>query len=183
MPPICHHPIREDDLLEKIEAQLSNDPLPEPPPAHETYTDTDHQPQRTETPLLSLPRQTRNAEANFSGEKNSNATHATDPDALVYNKVPGAAAMLCLTGHTWMEGCNGVGRAGGFDQRRRPLRAQGWAGDGRTTSHAGNVLSQRHRKNFEEPFCLSKTFCGMAQIVHQGHDRVHTQFNMSMVTC
>ena len=55
-------------------------------------------------------RQTRNAEVNFRGEKRSNATHAsvTDPDARLYKKAPGAAAMLCFMGHTLMENRNGL---------------------------------------------------------------------------
>ena len=48
------------------------------------------------------PRQPRNAEVNFRGEKRSNATHAsvTDPDARLYKKSPGARRMLCFMGHT-----------------------------------------------------------------------------------
>ena len=67
-----------------------------PPPADKTSANTD-QPQQTETqPMPDTPRQTRNAEMNFRGEKRSNATHAsvTDPDARLYKKAPGAAAML-----------------------------------------------------------------------------------------
>ena len=59
------------------------------------------QPQQTETPPMpDTPRRTRNAEVNFRGERRSNATHAsaTDPDARLYKKSPGAAAMLCFMG-------------------------------------------------------------------------------------
>ncbi|QFT65039.1 IS5 family transposase [Roseivivax sp. THAF30] len=83
---------------------------PPSPPADETSTDTD-QPQQTETqPMTDTPRQSRNAEVNFRGEKRSNATHAsvTDPDARLYKKAPGAAAMLCFMGHTLMENRNGL---------------------------------------------------------------------------
>ena len=83
---------------------------PPSPPADETSTDTD-QPQQTETqPMCDTPRQSRNAEVNFRGEKRSNATHAsvTDPDARLYKKAPGAAAMLCFMGHTLMENRNGL---------------------------------------------------------------------------
>ncbi len=83
---------------------------PPSPPADETSADTD-QPQQTETqPMPDTPRQTRNAEVNFRGEKRSNATHAsvTDPDARLYKKAPGAAAMLCFMGHTLMENRNGL---------------------------------------------------------------------------
>jgi len=79
---------------------------PPPPPADESPADTEQQPQQTETqPMPDTPRQTRNAEVNFRGEKRSNATHAsvTDPDARLYKKAPGAAATLCLMGHTLME--------------------------------------------------------------------------------
>ena len=88
---------------------------PPSPPADETSADTD-QPQQTETqqtetqPMPDTPRQPRNAEVNFRGEKRSNATHAsvTDPDARLYRKAPGAAAMLCFMGHTLMENRNGL---------------------------------------------------------------------------
>lgn len=81
-----------------------------PRPTDEIAADPD-QPQQTDT--QSMPdtlRQTRNAEANFRGEKRSNATHAsvTDPDARLYKKSPGTAAMLCFMGHTLMENRNGL---------------------------------------------------------------------------
>lgn len=89
----------------------ADDPgAPPPPPVDETSADTDP-PQQTEThPMPDTPRQTRNAEVNFRGEKRSNATHAsiTDPDARLYKKSPGAAAMLCFMGHTLMENRNGL---------------------------------------------------------------------------
>ena len=81
---------------------------PPPPPTQEPPADTD---QQTETrPMPNTPRQPRNAERNFRGEKRSNATHAsiTDPDARLYKKAPGAAAMLCFMGHTLMENRNGL---------------------------------------------------------------------------
>ena len=65
-----------------------------PPPAADTFADT-NQPQHAEIqPMPDTLRQTRNAEVNFRGEKRSNATHAsvTDPDARLYKKAPGAAA-------------------------------------------------------------------------------------------
>lgn len=83
-----------------------------PPPAHDQpFADTDTPTQQTETqPMPDTPRQPRNAEVNFRGEKRSNATHAsaTDPDARLYKKAPGAAAMLCFLGHTLMENRNGL---------------------------------------------------------------------------
>ena len=84
---------------------------PPPPPIKEPASDTDHQPQKTEIlPMPDTPRQTRNAEVNFRGEKRSNTTHAsvTDPDARLYKKAPGAAATLCFMGHTLMENRNGL---------------------------------------------------------------------------
>ena len=81
-----------------------------PPPGDETSANTD-QPQQTETqPMPDTTRQTRNAEVNFRGERRSNATHAsvTDPDARLYKKSPGAAAMLCFMRHTLMENRNGL---------------------------------------------------------------------------
>lgn len=81
-----------------------------PPPAGETSADTS-QPQQTEIkPMPDTPRQTRNAEVDFRGEKRSNVTHAsvTDRDARLYKKSPGAAAMLCFMGHTLMENRNGL---------------------------------------------------------------------------
>ena len=83
---------------------------PPSPPADETSPDTD-QAQQTETqPMTDTPRQSRNPEVNFRGQKRSNATHAsvTDPDARLYKKAPGAAAMLCFMGHTLMENRNGL---------------------------------------------------------------------------
>ncbi len=52
----------------------------------------------------------RNAEANFRGEKRSNATHAstTDPDAKLYRKGPGKEAKLCFMGHALMENRSGL---------------------------------------------------------------------------
>ena len=94
-------PDRDDD---------PGDPPP-PPPADETSQDTDQKSQQTETqPMPDTPRQPRNAEVNFRGEKRSNATHAsvTDPDARLYKKAPGAAAVLCFMGHTLMENRNGL---------------------------------------------------------------------------
>ena len=104
--------------------------VPPPPPTQETAAETDHQPQQTETqPMPDTPRQTRNAEVNFRGEKRSNATHAsvTDPDARLYKKAPGAAATLCFMGHTLMENRNGLvvqadlTRACGHGERKAAL--------------------------------------------------------------
>jgi transposase len=102
---------------------------PPPPPSVATSADPDA-PKQTETqPMSDTPRQTRNAEVNFRGEKRSNATHAssTDPDARLYKKSPGAAAMLCFMGHTLMENRNGLvvqadlSHADGHGERRAAL--------------------------------------------------------------
>lgn len=88
-----------------------DDPGAPPPPLAEETSPDSSQPQQTETPPMPYtPGQTRNAEVNFRGEKRSNATHAsvTDPDARLYKKAPGAAAMLCFMGHTLMENRNGL---------------------------------------------------------------------------
>jgi len=88
-----------------------DDPGGPPPPADEASADPDKPPQQTETqPMPETARQPRNAEVNFRGEKRSNATHAsvTDPDARLYKKSPGAAAMLCFMGHTLMENRHGL---------------------------------------------------------------------------
>jgi transposase len=52
----------------------------------------------------------RNAEANFHGEKRSNATHGstTDPAARLYRKGPGKEARLCFIGHGLMENRSGL---------------------------------------------------------------------------
>ena len=52
----------------------------------------------------------RNAEADFRGEKRSNATHAStsDPDAKLYRKGPGKEAKLCFMGHALMENRSGL---------------------------------------------------------------------------
>ena len=52
----------------------------------------------------------RNSEANFHGEKRSNATHEskTDRDARMAKKGPGKEAKLAYMGHTVMENRNGL---------------------------------------------------------------------------
>jgi hypothetical protein len=65
------------------------------------------QPRQTRCPAIPTH---RNAKVDFKGEKRSNATHAstTDPDARLYKKSPGTAAMLCFLGHALMENRNGL---------------------------------------------------------------------------
>jgi transposase len=52
----------------------------------------------------------RNADADFRGEKRSNATHAstTDPDARLDRKGAGKEAKLCFLGHALMENRSGL---------------------------------------------------------------------------
>jgi transposase len=52
----------------------------------------------------------RNAEADFHGQKRSNATHAstTDPDARLYRKGRGKEAKLCFIAHGLMENRSGL---------------------------------------------------------------------------
>jgi hypothetical protein len=52
----------------------------------------------------------RNGERDFHGETRSNDTHAstTDPDARLYKKAAGQAAMLCHMGHVLMENRSGL---------------------------------------------------------------------------
>ena len=61
-------------------------------------------------PMPRPARKVRNAEADFRGERRSNATHAstTDPDARLYKKSSGTGAMLCFMGHTLMENRSGL---------------------------------------------------------------------------
>ena len=52
----------------------------------------------------------RNREADFHGQKRSNATHAStvDPEARLYRKGPGKEAKLCFMGHALMENRKGL---------------------------------------------------------------------------
>ncbi len=56
------------------------------------------------------PPEGRNPDADFRGEKRSNATHAstTDPDAKLYRKGSGMEAKLCFIGHALMENRSGL---------------------------------------------------------------------------
>lgn len=62
-------------------------------------------------------------------------------------------------------------------------RARHSATDGRTTRHAGYALSQRRRKQIEEPFGWAKTVGGMGQTVHRGVERVRARFTLAMAAC
>lgn len=57
-----------------------------------------------------IARPGRNHEADFHGQKRSNATHAStsDPDARLYRKGKGREAKLCFMGHGLMENRSGL---------------------------------------------------------------------------
>ena len=65
---------------------------------------------RDETDKPSPPQGGRNPDADFRGEKRSNATHVstTDPEAKLYRKGPGMEARLCFMGHALMENRSGL---------------------------------------------------------------------------
>ena len=101
---------------------------PGDPPA-DRAADVPVQPQPETTPMPRSARKDCNAEADFRGEKRSNATHAstTDPDARLYKKSPGTGAILCFMGHTLMENRSGLivqadlTQADGHAERRAAL--------------------------------------------------------------
>jgi transposase len=104
-----------------------DDPPPPPSPPSDT---TAPEPSHTEIePMPPKTSRNRNAEADFRGQKRSNATHAsvTDPQARLYKKSPGAGAILCFMGHTLMENRNGlivqaeVTQADGHAERKAAL--------------------------------------------------------------
>ena len=103
---------------------------PGSPPGPDTLAKDHPEQTQTETdPMTRYPRQSRNAEVDFRGEKRSNATHAstTDPDARLYKKSPGTGAMLCFIGHAMMENRSGLivqgdlTQADGHAERRAAL--------------------------------------------------------------
>ena len=106
-----------------------DDPGSPPSPPADTSPQSAQSRDTKSQPMSDTPRQTRNAEVNFRGEKRSNATHAsvTDPDARLYKKSPGASAMLCFMGHTLMENRNGLvvqaelTHADGYGERKAAL--------------------------------------------------------------
>jgi len=103
---------------------------PGSPPGPDTLAKDHPEQTQTETdPMTRHPRQSRNAEVDFRGEKRSNATHAstTDPAARLYKKSPGTGAMLCFIGHAMMENRSGLivqgdlTQADGHAERRAAL--------------------------------------------------------------
>ena len=59
-------------------------------------------------------------------------------------------------------------------------KAKGSAIDARTTRHAGYALSQRKRKQVEEPFGWGKTIGQIAKTMLRGVERVGAQFTLNM---
>jgi transposase len=107
-----------------------NDEGPGDPPTPDAATEDQPEVTQAETdPMPRNNRRNRNAEVDFKGEKRSNATHAstTDPDARLYKKSPGTAAMLCFIGHAFMENRHGLivqgelTRADGHAERKAAL--------------------------------------------------------------
>lgn len=105
---------------------------PDDPPSPPSPSSNTAAPEPSHTEIEPMPRKTsrnRNAEADFRGQKRSNATHAsvTDPQARLYKKAPGAGAILCFMGHTLMENRNGlivqaeVTQADGHAERKAAL--------------------------------------------------------------
>jgi transposase len=90
-------------------ANAPPDDSPDISPSSDT-TDSSKQTQFETAPMSHRKYKNRNVEVDFRGEKRSNATHAsaTDPDARLFKKSAGTAAMLCFMGHTLMENRNGL---------------------------------------------------------------------------
>ena len=59
-------------------------------------------------------------------------------------------------------------------------KTKGSAVDGRTTRHAGYAVSQRKRKQIEEPFGWGKTVGQLRKTMLRGIARVGAQFTMNM---
>ena len=86
-----------------------------PPPGEEdaggpllpATDETPATPDQPETPwMTAILRQDLNPEVEFHGEKRSNATSVTGPDARLYKKAPGTGAVFCFMGRTLMENRN-----------------------------------------------------------------------------
>jgi transposase len=115
---------------QKAEATPPDDEGPGDPPAPDATLETAPSETPAETDPMTRPiHRNRNAEVDFKGEKRSNATHAstTDPDARLYKKSPGTAAVLCFMGHALMENRHGfvvqgdLTQADGHAERRAAL--------------------------------------------------------------
>ena len=81
----------------------------------------------------------RNGNANFHGQKRSNATHAstTDAQARLYRKEPGEEAKLCVVGGMLMENGNGLI----VDAGRRSLSADRGVAHDRTTRRSPGPIT------------------------------------------
>jgi transposase len=108
------------------------DDPPSPPPA-DTATPEPKAPESD--PRRRPTSRNRNAEVDFHGQKRSNATHTsvTDPEARLYKKSPGTAAILCFMGHTLMENRNGL-----------VVQAQVTQADGHAERKAALTMVNRH---------------------------------------
>ena len=62
-------------------------------------------------------------------------------------------------------------------------KAKGSAIDGRTTRHVGYALSQKKRKQIEEPFGWGKTVGPIRKTMLRGLERVGAQFTLTMAAC
>jgi len=113
-----------------------DDDGPGDPPISDTPPTTRSETPAAETaPMPRTTRRNRNAEADFRGEKRSNATHTstTDPDARLYRKSPGTGAMLCFMGHALMENRSGLIVQGELTRA-----------DGHAERHAALEMIHRH---------------------------------------
>jgi hypothetical protein len=61
-----------------------------------------------------------------------------------------------------------------------PASAKGSAIDGRTTRHASYAVSQRRRKQIEEPFGWGKTVGQLRKTMLRGVKRIGSQFTLNM---
>jgi hypothetical protein len=108
------------------ESPPDDDSGPGDPPSAHLHIPSD-QPEPETTPMTRPARRDRNAEADFRGERRSNATHASTPEARLYKKSPGTGAILCFMGHTLMENRSGLivqadlTQADGHAERRAAL--------------------------------------------------------------
>ena len=98
------------------------------------------------------PRQGRNPDVDFKGEKRANATHEsqTDPEAKLFRKSKNRGAQMCYMGHVTMENRNGLAvscrltRASGTAEREAALEmAKEFARETRKTLGADKGYDER----------------------------------------
>ena len=100
---------------------------------------------------------------------------------MIHHHSPGAARQLTLAADKGYD-------AGGFvaDLRKACItpriarKSRCSAIDSRTTRHAGDALSRKHRKKSEEAFGRARTVGGMAQTMYRGTDRVRARLILTM---